>query len=274
MKTEDLMGQQGSVEITRIVKENSRVHTLFFELPRTELNVKAGQFLMVWVPDIDEIPMSISSWRKPTASITVLPIGEATESMAGLKKGDLIGVRGPFGTSFRLTSKKSLVIGGGIGIAPLKPLVHDLLEHGSDVTLIAAAKTAKELVFIDEFKKIPSNRFNLRIATDDGTMGFKGFATEDAEGFLSENSVDMIYTCGPEPMMVKLFNITREKNIEFQASLERFMKCGCGICGTCAMDPNGELVCVDGPIFTGEQLATMNEFGRYHRDSTGIKREF
>ncbi len=274
MKTEDLLGQPRSVEITRIVKENSKVRTIFFDVPRPELNVQAGQFLMVWVPGIDEIPMSISSWMKPSMSITVLPIGEATESMAGLKKGHLIGVRGPFGTSFDLTSKRSLVVGGGIGIAPLRPLVNDLLEYGSDVTLIAAAKSANELVFIDEFSRITSDRFELRVATDDGSVGFKGLATGAAEEYLAENQVDLIYTCGPEPMMARLFNIAKEKNVGFQASLERYMKCGCGICGTCAMDPNGELVCVDGPVFTGNQLATMTEFGKYHRDSTGIRREF
>jgi dihydroorotate dehydrogenase electron transfer subunit len=268
------MREQGSVEVSRIVKENSIVRTLFFDLPRPELGVQAGQFLMVWIPGIDEIPMSISSWDAPTASITVLPIGEATQALTDLSKGQLVGVRGPFGASFRLTSKNALVVGGGIGIAPLRPLVHDLLGQGCDVTLIAAAKTATELVFIEEFEKNTSSRFELRIATDDGSLGFKGFATEDTEEFLAENQVDTIYTCGPEPMMAKLFDIAKEKNVGFQASLERFMKCGCGICGTCAMDPNGELVCVDGPIFTGEQLATMSEFGKYHRDSTGIKRGF
>jgi dihydroorotate dehydrogenase electron transfer subunit len=268
------MGQQGSVELVKIIEENSKVRTLLFEIPHPDLKFQAGQFLMVWIPSIDEIPMSISSWKKPTMGITVLPVGEATQVLADLKKNQLVGIRGPFGTGFKLTTKKSLVIGGGIGIAPLRPLVLHLLKQGTDVTLIAAAKSAKDLVFVDEFKKITNSRFNLRIATDDGSMGFKGLATEDAEEFLAENKVDTIYTCGPELMMAKLFSIAKEKNVGFQASLERFMKCGCGICGTCAMDPNGELVCVDGPVFTGEQLTTMSEFGRYHRDSTGIKKEF
>ena len=274
MKVEQLMGQQGSVEITKVEDENSKVRTLFFDLPNPDFGIQAGQFFMVWIPDVDEIPMSISSWKKPTASITVLPIGEATQALAALNEGQLIGIRGPFGTKFSLTSKKSLVVGGGIGIAPLRPLVYDLLEQESDVTLLTAARSAEELVFREEFKEVSDSRFSLRIATDDGSLGFKGFATEAAEEILERERVDVIYTCGPEPMMVKLLNLAQKWKIEFQASLERFMKCGCGLCGTCAMDPNGELVCVDGPVFTGEELASIGEFGSYHRDSVGIRTGF
>jgi dihydroorotate dehydrogenase electron transfer subunit len=73
-------------------------------------------------------------------------------------------------------------------------------------------------------------------------------------------------------MMFGLYNLLKGHDIQFQASLERFMKCGSGICGTCAMDPTGTLVCVDGPIYTGEQLSEITEFGKYHRDAMGLKK--
>jgi dihydroorotate dehydrogenase electron transfer subunit len=75
-------------------------------------------------------------------------------------------------------------------------------------------------------------------------------------------------------MMVGLHQLAKMQKIPFEASLERYMKCGCGICGTCGIDPNGELVCVDGPIFSGVQLEKMNDFGRSYRDSTGQRKKF
>jgi dihydroorotate dehydrogenase electron transfer subunit len=104
-------------------------------------------------------------------------------------------------------------------------------------------------------------------------LGFKGFATKAVEKLVNASDFDTMYTCGPEIMMAGLHNIARKSKIQFQASLERFMKCGCGICGTCAMDPTGQLVCADGPVFTGEQLAKLTNFGKYHRDAVGMKKE-
>jgi len=83
-----------------------------------------------------------------------------------------------------------------------------------------------------------------------------------------------VYTCGPELMMFGLYEQIRGLNVRFQASLERFMKCGCGICGTCAMDPTGTLVCVDGPVYTQTQISEITEFGKYYRDAMGLKKTF
>ncbi|NHI83181.1 MAG: dihydroorotate dehydrogenase electron transfer subunit [Candidatus Thorarchaeota archaeon] len=270
----DLVQQIGSVEITRVVEENLLVRTLYFELQSPEIDIRPGQFLMVWIPGVDEIPMSVSSWNKPEAGITVLPVGEATKSMTRLKKGDSVGIRGPFGTSFQPSYRKQLVVGGGIGIAPLRFLVRTLVGRSSEVTLIAAARSASNLIFLDELKGISNQKFQLIISTDDGTAGFNGLATDVAKELLSEQQFGGICTCGPEPMMAKLFGLAQSTKIEFQASLERFMKCGCGLCGTCSLDPNGDLVCIDGPVFTGNQLAKIDEFGRYQRNAMGIKMKF
>jgi dihydroorotate dehydrogenase electron transfer subunit len=105
-------------------------------------------------------------------------------------------------------------------------------------------------------------------------MGYKGLATEIAEDLIKNTRSDTIYTCGPELMMVGLLKIAEKENLRFQASLERYMKCGCGICGTCALDPTGDLVCKEGPVFTAGDLLKIEEFGKYHRDSTGIKTDF
>jgi dihydroorotate dehydrogenase electron transfer subunit len=265
---EKLMGSPSSVQILEVTKENSSTTSLRFELPTTIERIEAGQFVMVWIPGVDEIPMSVSYWKAPEAEITVKSIGEATESLCKLKKGDWIGIRGPFGKGFSSDSKSALLVGGGIGIAPLRPLVYDLLEKSVKVTLLIAAKTKEELVPYD-FKDSPEVGFSLKFATDDGSAGYKGFATEAVHDIIKENAFDRMYTCGPELMMKELHTIAKENEIAFEASLERYMKCGCGLCGTCGMDPNGELVCIDGPVFSGDQLTKMDDFGKSYRDSTG-----
>jgi len=273
MNIDRLMGNQTSVQISKIIKETETARTIQVKISDSEFEVAPGQFIMVWIAGVDEIPMSVSFWNPPILGITVLPIGEATSALASLKDGGWIGIRGPFGSSFHPNSKKALVVGGGIGMAPLRPLVYNLLEKQSDVTLLIASKTKRELVFLDEFSKLKDKRFTLKVSTDDGSFGFKGFATDAVHEELDIQDYDVIYTCGPELMMFGLFEQTKNMDVGFQASLERFMKCGCGICGTCAMDPTGTLVCVDGPVYTKEELSEVTEFGKYHRDSMGQKKE-
>jgi len=272
MKMEELMGNPVSVQVSKVITETPRSKTLQFAL-KNPIEFQPGQFVMVWVPGVDEIPMSISSWNPPEMGITVQSIGEATQALILMSKGDWIGIRGPFGNPFSTNSKKALVVGGGVGVAPLRPLIYSLLDGGSEVIFVNAAKTKNELIYREEFEKLNHPNFKVEIATDDGSLGFKGFATDAVATLLDGNKFDRMYTCGPEVMMAGLYDIAKKVKIRFQASLERFMKCGCGICGTCAMDPTGQLVCTDGPVFTGEQLSKLTNFGKYHRDAVGMKKE-
>ncbi len=272
MSVEKYLGHPKSVRISRILVENGRTRSLIFEAPMW--NVQPGQFLMVWVPGIDEIPMSISYWDTSEAGITVQPIGDATRRLVSMSSGDWIGVRGPFGKGFTLCHGNILVIGGGVGMAALRLLVHDLLKHGSLVTVLVAAKTSDELLFVDELCSITNTRLKIEVTTEDGSRGFKGMATDLAENLLVQSRFDMIYTCGPELMMREIYRLACSRGIALQVSLERYMKCGCGICGSCAMDPTGDMVCIDGPVFNSKQLARLNEFGHYSRDMTGKKKYF
>ncbi|MHA1494906.1 MAG: dihydroorotate dehydrogenase electron transfer subunit [Candidatus Thorarchaeota archaeon] len=260
MKMDELMGNPTSVKISKVISETPQSKTLQFSL-KNPIEFVPGQFIMVWVPDVDEIPMSISSWNPPEMGITVQSIGEATQALVSMSKGDWIGIRGPFGNPFSTNSKKALVVGGGVGIAPLKPLVYNLLDGGSAVTFVIAAKTKNELIYREEFEKLKHSNLNVEIATDDGSLGFKGFATGAVSQILEGNKFDTMYTCGPEVMMAGLHDIAKNDKIKFQASLER-------------MDPTGQLVCADGPVFTGEQLAGLTDFGKYHRDAVGMKKTY
>lgn len=274
MRLEDLIGNPHSVRISKIHRENRNAVTVVFQIEKPYFEFAPGQFLMIWVPGIDEVPMSISLWKPPSVGITVLPIGEATESLASLQPNDWIGIRGPFGTSFTLESQKALVVGGGVGMAPLKPLIYGLRKRHSEITVLIAAKSEHELVFWEEFSKLPDKKLIVRAATEDGSIGFKGLATEATREILNSNEFDSLYTCGPELMMYNLLNMVKGLRMTFQASLERVMKCGCGICGTCALDPTGSLVCLDGPVYSGESLLKISEFGKYHRNEMGMKKRF
>lgn len=274
MRMDDLMGNPISVKVSEVVRETERASTIIFDIKDSDFDFAPGQFLMIWVPGVDEIPMSISLWEPPKVGITVLPIGEATESLTSLQPNNWIGIRGPFGSSFTLETQKALVVGGGVGMAPLKPLVYALLKKDVEVTLVIAAKTKQNLIFFEEFSQLSDNRFALRTSTDDGSEGFKGLATDAAKEILKENKFDTLYTCGPELMMYGLYDDVKDRRMSFQASLERFMKCGCGICGTCALDPTGSLVCIDGPVYSGNKLSKISEFGKYHRDAVGGKKKF
>lgn len=268
-----------TVKIERIIDECNGVKTLFFNL-KDDITPKPGQFVMVWIPGVDEVPMSISGYdNNDNWSITVKNVGECTNAMHNLSIGDFIGIRGPLGNYFPIPSnksKKSILIGGGIGMAPLKWLSLELLRMGYPFIVIEGAKINKELMFINDFKLYNQNSSEFYYCTDDGSYGLKGLASDLFQNMIKNYNKEelsdlIVYSCGPEIMLYRLFQICKTYSIEFYASLERIMRCGCGLCGLCALDPLGLLVCKDGPIFSLETLTKIKDFGKYQRDFTGKK---
>jgi dihydroorotate dehydrogenase electron transfer subunit len=270
-----------TVKIKSIVRECSDIKAFSFEIPKNNIDIsiepKPGQFIMVWVPGVDEVPMSISGCNdRGDWSFMVKSVGECTNALFNLKVGDYIGIRGPYGTYFSLPSRnieKAFLVGGGTGIAPLNYLAKELTEYEIKTVIIEGAKIAENLIINDNINKEISEIF---YCTDDGSYGQKGFASETFEKVINEESMErlkkiQVYTCGPEKMMYKVFQICEQKKIQIQASLERMMRCGCGLCGLCAVDPTGLLVCKDGPVFDSKTLREMEDFGKYKRDMTGKK---
>jgi len=251
--------------VTPILKstdEAADIKTFIFRYPG---KIEPGQFFMIWIPGVDEIPMSVSLIQGDMKGITFRKIGDATTALYNLEKGDNIGVRGPYGHGFRLRGKHLLFVGGGTGAAMLTPMVEHARKKKLEVKVIIGVKTKKELFF--EQRLIRSGAIVL-ISTDDGTKGFKSFASDLAHDILKKEAIDSIYTCGPEPMMKAVF--THSKKIPFQASLERYMKCSLGICGQCCIG-KGLRVCVDGPVFDRTTLKSVDDFGVYKRDAAGRK---
>ena len=267
-----------TVRVVKIKEECFGVKTIFFKINLQK--PKPGQFLMVWVPGIDEIPMSVSSWDKNDYwSVTVKNVGECTKHLSDVKIGDYIGIRGPLGNNFTIpkdSSKKILLIGGGTGLAPLKFLAEELMHQKRTFTFIEGAKSKNQVIFKDALQINKKATNELIFCTDDGSFGIKAFAPEVLKDYIANLSKKhlenlIIYTCGPEIMMYKVYELCKEFHLKLQASLERVMRCGCGICGLCAIDPLGLLVCKDGPIFRCDQLEKMEDFGKYRRDFTGKK---
>lgn len=259
------------MRIEEVESETPTVKALTFRDERCA-SAKPGQFVMVWVPGVDEVPMSVALTRGSLATIAVKKVGEATQALHSLKPGDKIGVRGPYGTHFSLTPPRgeTLVAAGGTGIAPLMGAIERLAKSGGKAKVILGAESKAELLFLREIEKIASANPSLKFipVTEDGSYGVKGdvaavVASEAAGGFRGR-----ILTCGPEPMIHKIFKFCAERRIPLQASLERVMRCGVGLCGSC--DIAGFRVCRDGPVFNHRALSLMNgELGAYKRDFTG-----
>jgi len=147
----------------------------------------------------------------------------------------------------------------------LAPAVEQARKRKLKSTVIIGVKTKKELFFEDRLRRCGAT---VLVSTDDGSKGYKGFASDLAKDVLKKEKIDAVFTCGPEPMMKTLLSCCR--TILFQASLERYMKCSIGICGQCCVG-KGLRVCLDGPIFDGSTLKKVEDFGVYKRDAAGRK---
>ena len=259
-----------AVKIQSVKTEAPKVKTLCFE-DKLCSTAKAGQFIMVWVPGVDEIPLSLASVHGKASTVTVKEVGEATQMLNRMKQGDVIGVRGPFGNHFKVIGKEALVIGGGTGTAPLMMLITELVDAHVKTTVIEGAKTCDELLFMDQLNRL-STSVNVKVhfATEDGSYGIKGVATDAAEKTLSAKQFDAIYACGSEGMTRAVYSLAEKHKVPLQASLERIMLCAMGICGSCVIGKYR--VCKDGPIFDDAQLKDVaNELGRFKRGFSGEK---
>lgn len=235
--------------ILREINNTGRdVFSIRFE---TEMKARPGQFIMIWIPGVKEVPMSISSIDNGF-EVTFKVYGEATRKLSEMKVGERIFYRGPYGNGYPEPQGKIAYIAGGTGLASLKPLIK---KYGGDVYV--GARTREELFMMED---------DFNIATDDGSLGFRGNVVDL---FLARGKkYDTLYVCGPEVMMKNFYDrVGKMQGGKIYFSLERLMKCGIGICDSCSI--NGLRVCKDGPVFTYEEIASMDEFGVKRRTESG-----
>lgn len=258
------------VEIKEIIEETPTIKTFKFDWDMDKLGrPNPGEFVMVWNFK-NEKPMSISQINDNELAISVKNIGEFTSQLHDLDVGSEIGIRGSYGNGFNnsFEGKNIIAIGGGVGMAPINAIAADLVKKSNNVDVICAAVSKDELLFADALENMGAD---IHHCTDDGSFGFKGFATDCLRELLKESSYDYAFVCGPEIMMKGIFDILEEANIPAQYSLERYMKCALGVCGQCCVDSEGWRICVEGPVFENDKIGKITEFAEYRRDASGLK---
>ncbi|MDB4979248.1 MAG: hypothetical protein JWM56_1434, partial [Candidatus Peribacteria bacterium] len=247
--------------IKDIVQNTPMVRTLTFE---GSIGAKPGQFVMVWLPGLDEIPLSVAFDDGAETKLTFFAVGDFTHALAARQVGDLVGLRGPFGTYYTWEPGEHIVmVAGGYGAAPMYFVAHEAVSHGCTMEVIVGARSKEHLLYIDELQAL--EHISVHVVTDDGSEGRKGFTTDILREIIAAckigdptckdgKPVHQIFACGPELMLKKVFDMAEEFGIPAQISMARYMKCGYGLCGSCTLEPLGIRLCVEGPILKSDVL--------------------
>ena len=255
--------------VASITRESPTVSTFTFA---ERIDAQPGQFVMLTDYQTGEKPFSLSSVEEGAFSVTLRAVGPFTRRISQLAVGDFVGIRGAFGSSFFVPAgERVLLIGGGCGTPPLYFLARQLVRNRNTVLLLNGARTGADLLFGNRFEALG---VQTRATTDDGGSGIPGTVVDLTARLLESEKFDRAYAAGPELMLVALHSHLSRNSISHQFLLERHMKCGIGICGSCAMDDSGIRLCVEGPVVDDKILATLAEFGSYRRDASGRKVRF
>ncbi len=231
-----------------------------------------GQFNMLYAFGVGEVPISTSAGPEPDGALvhTIRAVGHVSRALCNAAPGDVIGVRGPFGATWPLeqaVGRDLVVVAGGIGLAPLRPVVYHALRHRDDygcVSLLVGARTPRDLLFVRELEDW-RGRFDVEVGVTVDSAGGDwhgrvGVVTRlvPTATFDPENAVALV--CGPEVMMTFAARALLERGIakdRIYLSMERNMRCGLGHCGHCQLGP--VLVCRDGPVLRYAELAPLME---------------
>lgn len=237
---------------------NANVKRMVIEAPQIAKLAQPGQFVHVKKTDSVNFlrrPFSIADADNENGTITLIYriVGKGTAEYAKMSVGEEFSILGPIGNGFELKSGRPLLIGGGVGIAPLIYLSRKL-KNEKPILLIGGKN--KDEVFWEKYLQEFADK--IYITTDDGSVGFKGFTIQLLPQILAENKIEHIYTCGPNIMMEGVAKLAHEKNIDCQVSLEKRMACGIGVCLGCTFE--GRLtqkrrkVCTEGPVFPSKEV--------------------
>ncbi len=235
------------------------MHYLLVAAPLVAGKSRAGQFVIVRAREQGErVPLTIADFDRQAGTITLVfqEAGKTTSILAGMKAGDsLLDVLGPQGNPSEIEDYgRVVVIGGGIGVAPVYPLARALKEKGNFVTAIIGYRS-KDHVFWEDKMKSVSDR--LIIATNDGSYGRKGLVTQMLKDLIeSKEKIDVVFAIGPAVMMKAVADMTRPLGVKTIVSLNSLMVCGMGMCGACRVNvaDKTRFTCMDGPDFDGHQV--------------------
>ena len=245
------------------VTENIRLHANYVLIKLTQgeplPEMLPGQFAEIRIDGSTTTflrrPISINYVDRKTNELWFLVqlVGDGTRKLATVQKGDIVNVVLPLGNGFTIpetTETNVLLVGGGVGTAPMLYLGEALLKKGIKPTFLLGARSKNDLLQLEYFKTLG----DVYMTTEDGSMGEKGYVT--MHSVLNEKHFDMIYTCGPKPMMMAVAKYAKSHDIECEVSLENTMACGVGACLCCVENTEEGHVCVckDGPVFNIKKL--------------------
>lgn len=252
------MYKQGKYPIISKQAIAKGIFDLIIKCPEIAEITKAGQFAQVSAEGFFlRRPISICDIDKEKGTIRLVfeVRGKGTDKISELNKGDSIDIIAPLGNGFKvLDGKKAICIGGGIGTPPMVGIAK---EYGKNATVISGFRSANAVILQDDFKAQGNETI---LCTDDGTSGIHGFVTDALKEKLQTEKPDIIYACGPMPMLKAVVTIAEEYGIESQVSLEQRMACGVGACLVCVcrtVKDGKEIfshVCTDGPVFDGKEV--------------------
>jgi dihydroorotate dehydrogenase electron transfer subunit len=245
------------------VKNHSSMMKSFY-FKQIEEDILPGQFFNVWFPGVDEKPFSVSDVYQGIMEITVKAVGPFTRKLMDIRRGDLLGLRGPFGKGF-ICHQHALIIGGGMGIVPLRYLARQLRNRGFHFEVLLGGRREKDIPFQNDFSEWAPTTF----VTDDGSLGYKGLVTAYMQEKIRESKLSFIYSSGPEAMLVRVMKEAVTAGLDYEISFERYMKCGIGICGQCVVDGSGIRMCKEGPVLNRDEAEKVTEWGMGKRDGTG-----
>ena len=209
-----------------------------------------------------------------TLDIAVSVQGRGTTWLAARRRHDVVSLVGPLGKPFSLPKQgvSCVLVGGGYGSSPLFLLAQDLRERGCRVDMVIGASTEASLFGVLELKRLASS---LTITTDDGSAGVKGRVTDVLEQTIDRAGADVVYACGPMPMLAEVARISTKRRVYSQCAVEEAMACGIGVCMTCVLPVVGDdgvtrmvRSCVDGPVFRGDRVR-WKDIGTVPSDAFG-----
>ncbi len=262
--------------IQDIIVENSTIKTFIVEIldgaTASSFTYLPGQFVMVSVPHQGEAPISISSHLTTPGlmHLSIRKAGRLTSAIHEMKKGDHIGIRGPYGRPFpmdELQGRNILLVAGGIGLAPLRSVIEHCLhnkEKYGTITLLYGSRAPSDIAFKADLEKWAKSGVDVRLTVDVAEPGWKGnvgLVTKLLDDVQLDKDSHSALLCGPPIMIDVVTGILQSKGLppsQIITTLERNMKCGVGLCGHCHM--NGILICRKGPVFSVEQLNLMRTF--------------
>lgn len=239
----------------------NQVKELVLYAPEIASQAMPGQFLHVKVANgtyhpLLRRPLSISEIDAEAGTVSTIYriVGHGTACLAAITTADVVDCMGPLGNGFTLQGERPLLVGGGMGIAPLVCLAGALCPRPMEILM--GGRTEEEMFWTQLFTDVCAN---LHITTDDGSLGSQGVTLDLLPELLQTGKFDMIYTCGPHVMMNGVAKLAKKYNIPCQVSLEEYMACGIGGCLSCtcaATDGTRKKVCTDGPVFWAEEVVS------------------